>query len=415
MGYRFNSDADLQVSGMIEATDQAPAFELKTFQALGSFEVPALPTVHAALAAYDYVKEKLQQVGHNSSVADDELRRSNEEWLIDTSEPPVCRPLLAEFEKSLEAWLADRDRTNPIRLVILPPGCRINLVEHWAAIHEHEVLTAPSRDALLSADDIADIDVRGEEVLVIPRLSAWFLRHYRGLRHLEVLLNTLGRTRRPCVVCCNSWAWSYISLVLDANHVLPQALTYQPFDSVRLQCWLTELAFEHGLAFRDIKDTEDGDRVFATNECAEPSGSFMNRLAARSRGIPWVAWQLWQRSLMVSDKQQTTLKDGAGVSAGENAERQDPQRWVCLPGRTALPDIDQHRACLVFHALLLHDDLTMQEIESVISGVGIRPIVQSLVNFGFLSDSEQRLSCTSARYPDIRQNLADAGFPVDRL
>ena len=230
------------------------------------------------------------------------------------------------------------------------------------------------------------------------------------------------------MIGCNSWAWAFLRTAVDAHLLLPNGRTFRAFDADRLAAWFREMARrlhsgpggEPDPALFRLSAT--GGVVLGSDEQSEAK-NYYRVLAARSLGIPWVAWDLWRRSLR-SEKQ--AEHDAANGDADDRAAAEaskapdEPERrtlWVAALEEFTLPSRREPDALLILQALLIHGPLTEAELRSVlpaVRGAGIG-LLSALAGAGFVTRLGERLICAPAAYPSVRAGLAAAGFPTDRL
>lgn len=169
---------------------------------------------------------------------------------------------------------------------------------------------------------------------------------------------------------------------------------------------------------------------------SEPSNKhhdgYLQRLAARSLGIPWVAWNLWRDGLraahdteQVSDKVKDTVQDDGHTL------------WVSDLPEFSLPAGHERPALMVAHALLLHGGLTRSQLQDVLPAQEQPGILAALQSAGYVEwcdtlapsadwqigvtshdpqtvrtgvDAEVRVRACA--YPALRSALKTAGFPT---
>ncbi len=343
-------------------------------------------------------------------MAGDRLQKATLQILDDVVAPPACGPLLDELQAALDPWIADPSPFVTAKLIILPPCDENDIVGTWAAEKCHKVLDAPSREALLTTKkDEALPDLSGEGLLVIPQLELWFLRHRNGLAAIRSLLAAIDATDRRCVIGCNSWAWEFLKKAVGVHMILSQPLTYEPFDGKRLHDWVLRLAVNDKSRKITFRLPQSGEDVLAVDDEGTRDSDYFDTLAAQSRGIPWVAWHLWRRSLR---------SDGEnGSEHDEDIERDADEQtlWVAALDEFTLPNSSNETPLLVLQALLLHGSLSVDELRSVLPVVGESPVVSALVSAGFVERKDAQISCRPAAYPAIRRELSEAGFSMDGL
>ena len=149
----------------------------------------------------------------------------------------------------------------------------------------------------------------------------------------------------------------------------------------------------------------------AVDADGELEHDYFLHLAARSLGIPWVAWHQWRRSLRsgLEEKDEPT-------EAPEQESKDDQQTlWVAALEDYSLPGEKSDIALLVLQALLIHGGLTAEELRLVIPVIGDSNILVALRNAGLIENRDGQFTCLAAAYPAIRSGLITAGFPKDQL
>lgn len=164
----------------------------------------------------------------------------------------------------------------------------------------------------------------------------------------------------------------------------------------------------------------------------KPRDGYLRRLAARSLGIPWVAWSLWRDGLQaaadtdqVSEKIKQTVQDDGRTL------------WVSNLPEFSLPLDYERPALLVAHALLLHGALTRSQLQGVLPAQEQPGVLAALLSAGYLewADSgagqmaapqhssphedqrvrahpEREVRVRASAYPALHTALKTAGFPT---
>lgn len=457
---------------------------IEPFQPTGKFEWPAPPTEDSIKRFVAPILQRLRRRNHAPHIAQSRLRRTAEQTRDMSTLPPVCEMLLRELGATLDDWAAvgpqavsgtgsnaQGAHADSLRLIILPPCQELGLLAQWARRNGHRIIEPPAGNltALDLDADPARLDtpyaapalpgsraIAGQlvpdlrsgkdgQLLVIPQLERWFLRHSNGLALVRALLATLDNLDRRCVVGCNSWAWAFLQKAAGADLILPHGLTFKAFDAQRLYQWfgmLSPTQLESGER-ADAQSGQEPDE--ASNACVTfrlarngkkvlqmpPSNDalsgdaqteYFRILAGRSLGIPWVAWRIWREALRAriedADKSDNGL-DGAGEVPGksEPIDTADDGRtvWIAESETFSLPDGREADALLVLHALLIHDALLDDELRAVLPAPTVFAIVPALLSAGYLERRDNRLQCRALAYPSIRSALATGGYPMDRL
>ncbi len=387
----------------------------EVFIPLEDYEEPAIPAEEMFRRLLGRVRALFNRSGSGPVVADDQLQKATLDTLNQVVAPPACGPLLDELDATIKAWLAETPRVSHVKVVVLPPCDENPVVETWARQNGHQLVVPPERGALIaaSAPDVPALD--GEGLLVVPRLEAWLLRHRHGLRAVRALLAALDLLDRPVVIGCNSWAWAFLGKAVDADLLLSDAVTFRAFDAARLHRWFSHLATEEATGAVRFRLPGTGEDVLAQDDEGKPENDYLETLAGRSLGIPWVAWRMWRRS-MRSDRGEAVGKDAKAVaSADTQADAGEQTLWIAALDEYVLPGPNEQMALLVLQALLIHGPLAPEHLRLVLPLVGESNTVPVLVKAGFLERQGDLLAARPAAYPAIRNGLASAGLPLDRL
>ena len=379
------------------------------FCPIGHYDAPPLPTEHALRRLWGLLQDKFRQDDEELVPDDAGLKPPPKKMLDAVASPPACGPLIEELDRTLREWAANATPEHWLQLIVLPPCDRGDVVGAWARRHDHTLVTPPPRAALLAHAPIGLPEAGGDGLVVVPRLERWFLRHRNGLEGVRSLLAALERLERHCVIGCNSWAWAYLVKATAADVVLPKALTPQPFDAARLHRWFAEIAADETTPQMTFRFATSGADVMATDDQGEPVDRYMKQLAARSLGIPWIAWQLWRESLR-SDFAPGKLSAKARKATAGDAHT----LWVSELEELQLPDNHEESALLVLQSLLIHDALSASELAATLPS-NEPDVVPALLSKGYVERSGEAIRVRPAAYPWAREALKAAGFPVDTL
>ena len=365
------------------------------------------------MAAPDTLRLKLSRLfavfsssKEGAFIGDDQLQQATIDTLDNVVAPPACGPVIGELEADLERWLANPDAPH-IRVVVVPPCEQNGIVDIWSQGHDCEILTPPPSSVLLSEVETPLPSLEGDTLLVIPRLEHWFLRNRTGLVLLRRLLAALHLSDRRCLISCNSWAWSFLCKAAEIDMILPEPVTFAPFDAARLKDWFGDLAIADGTSAIQFKYSQTGEDVFAaeTPEGDGDSDDYFRRLAAHSLGIPWIAWHMWRRSLW---SERDVM---AGETPGKDVDRPSMETlWVGALDELILPGKHPQTALMILHSLLIHGGMTVDDIRHTVPIVGESNLVPSLLKSGFLERRGDTLRCRAAAYPAIRLSLASTGM-----
>ncbi len=340
---------------------------------------------------------------------DDRLQRAAYATVEDYVAVPDCRVVVEQLDAAIDEWLADEGANARVLLVVMPPCDTRNLVARLARQRGLDILDEPGRNALLQPGSVPDASFIADsvEVLAIPRLERWFLRHRHGLELVRRLLAEVADTDRRCLIAVNAWGWSFVAKATRADLILPAPVTPSAFDAQRLRDWLVELAHADDTAEVTVRAIDDGTDVFALDDAGELRHPYLKELAARGRGIPWVCWQSWRRSLRTLPVEED--------EAPRRAEDDAHTMWIAHESALHLPAGHEHDACLVLQALLIHAFLTPAELEDVLPLVGQSGMVRALERAGFIERDAESFRCRPGAYPSVRAALDVAGYPLPPL
>lgn len=413
--------------------------------ALADYRSPGMPAEHVVRAAWRRIKKRFQFSDPDPVRAGNRLQPTLLKALDEVVGPPACGPLLDDFDAAVRTWLKEPGGTFHC-VMVLPPCDASDVMGTWAQSRGHAVLCAPARQQghalsiIAGAEEGAATDAEGggaaqadNPILVIPRLESWFLRRRNGLQAVRALLAELQQSERRCLIGCNSWAWAFLVRAAGAALVLPSPLTFAAFDARRLQAWFAELAAHtrnDRVAFRLASNGAD---VLETKDDGALVSNYLEELAARSNGIPWVAWHLWRNALRTGiDASEAQKKkghvDGAGqqevhvsaqTEAGESSKNgayaNERTFWIQGVPDPSLPRHHDDNALLVLHALLIHGALSSAELLSVLPDATAAEVLPGLLRAGFIEQREGRLSVLPAAYPAARRVLLADGYPMGEL
>ena len=387
--------------------------------ALSDYQAPTMPTEHVMRRLWKRVKSHIQSLRQSKSVSESEsvlLARKFEpatlKALDKVAGPPAYGPLLDEFDDALAEWRADPAGLRHY-LAVLPPCDSNDVIAAWAQSRGHATLDAPPRHRLHEAQPIRFPEAEDDALLVIPRLEHWFLRHRNGLASVRALFAELAESRRRCLIGCNSWAWAFLVKSAGAELVLPRPMCFAPFDTLRLQQWFSELAAQETGGPVVFRLAGSGADVLQKKDDGHLNNSYLEQLASRSHGIPWVAWHQWRQSLRTSlDTDESppgiTKNDGRTLWITDDED-------TALPLELPLPVDEQENGLLMLHALLLHGALSAAELAAVLPAPVETGVIAALLRAGFIQKQGILLAPQADAYPAMRSALKAAGFPLGKV
>ncbi|WP_308915329.1 hypothetical protein [Jannaschia sp. LMIT008] len=311
----------------------------------------------------------------------------------------------AMLDRGLGPWV--RGEPGPrVRVVVVPPCAPGPVVADCARRHGMEILEPPAAAALISDPEPDPPDLNGTGPLVVPDLGRWFLRHRLGLRHLRGLLDAAAVTDRRVLLGAGGWTWAYLDRVLGAGLVAGDVSTPSAHDARALRDWLVGAAAAADERIRDATDERD---VLDPDRANGGRDDPMAKLAARARGIPWVAAAVWRDALR-------TARPDADGDAGDRARGdrvQDGEALWLVPWQAqVLPPTDREGAALLLHAILIHDGLSPDAIERIVPVRAPLPLIAACLERDLIVRDGEHLRVRAGAYPSVRQALADAGLSL---
>ncbi|EMI22953.1 hypothetical protein RMSM_00120 [Rhodopirellula maiorica SM1] len=400
-----------------------------TFIPAADFTVPIPPATDAARGTLRRTWQLLYSAMRRSNP---QASSTSTDWdcpansLLQTVSPtPDWMHVADAFTAAIgRTWFDLASSTHPIHTVIGPPGCDLSkMLLRLAQQHQLRTLTAPAPESLLEplTDDLfcADTeDVSEQEILVVPQLERWYLRHEDGLHRLRALLEHLTSTRSRVLIGCDSWAWAFLQHAVGIEDRIGSPLTLSPLDAKRLTHWfrrtlpLDQYEFMHpgnNPVFPTRDDTKQGngcDKDPQTNETSD----FFTSLSVKSRGNPGVAQAIWNTLLRT--------RNAKNDMSPSTSHPEKTSLWVVSPDELATPQLPLnndrvHR--FIVHAILLHGGLSRRSLATVLpfSPDEIHRRVSELCRAHILVEQNDELQVNLIAYPIVRRELQSEGFLTD--
>ncbi|MDD4071534.1 MAG: hypothetical protein PHY78_04105 [Desulfobacterales bacterium] len=353
--------------------------------------------------------------------------RSAPSRLKDKAAPePDWTECATSLNSSLDEWLQNRQSETLLRVFLKVPysGLTQALVI-WAKQSNFRIIEAPVPEQLIHGkgyDVSGQIDNSGN-LLVIPCLERFFLRHFNGLSMIRQLIDSVLSCSCPCLIGCDSWAWAYLSKALGVDRLFPVPFVLEAFDQEKLQQWFCRLACGAGgdrLVFRQSNNgnyvlplkAEHQQEESADHASPTESSNFLIHLAAYSRGIAGIAWDIWRYSLRYGpDEERTDLETD---SLFKQTIWVDPWSQLTLP---AVSDGVTHDELLVLHCLMIHGELDARLLANLLpmSDSDVMQAIMYLRSKGLIYQNKNRWYATAIGYPAVRRFLSNEGYLVDSI
>ncbi|HXV59976.1 MAG TPA: hypothetical protein VEK15_04725 [Vicinamibacteria bacterium] len=393
---------------------------------VADFEVPSPPASDAARGLarrlWTSLRDAFHRPNQKASSEEVQLDRPPVDRLRSVTPDPDWKPAADLLAAELgDDWFDNRRPARPLQVLIGPPGCDVaEVLEVLAQKRQLNVLTAPSPEVLLEASysnlsELHAVQESIDEILVIPHLERWYLRHQDGLSVVRTLVQRLNQNGRRVLVGCDSWAWAFLQHAIGVQDRLGAPITLASFDPARLDAWFRSTFDTSEYEFRQ---SGDGESVFPeldntdktdTERPRREKSMTIRSLAATARGNPGVALALWRASLRTRD---------TGQEPDPSAQTSRPVLWVVSPAQFALPElpVDADRVDrFVLHSVLLHGGLSLSSLVTLLpfSCEQVQRSVSLMRRVGMIEEQMGRLCVTLTAYPLVRRDLLSGGLLTD--
>ena len=326
--------------------------------------------------------------------------------------------LLPGLTAALGSWVDTPASKSAIRFVIGAPFSGVSeALTLWAKERKWRLVEGPPYRKILNGykDWVEQFKHNQDMPLVIPRFEDLFLRHHAGLMLARQMLNWLWQRNQPCLIGIDSWAYAYLSKVLQLDALKAQPITLAACTFEHLSGWFHNLASgaeRFGIVFRQ---SDNGRFVLKPQgkdyKNAEIS-PFIKTLAVYSRGNPGVAWTIWRQSLQYEIDDRVVDK-AKSIAEGDRGKTM----WVKTWSQLDLPNIPVVSMDLfVLHALLLHGGLCFGALTQTLSLFDVSEIMDSihrLCGSGLIEELGETWKVTALGYPAAREALGMNGYLVD--
>jgi hypothetical protein len=389
---------------------------------VADYQRPSAPVTHTAKKGLTFFQDFLQRDQPNEEgplKKVDELRLLPD-WQIERIAPaPDWAGAAEALAAHLEEWLASENSDQSAIVLVGPPYSGLTeIVPSWAEQQGWPLIKPPSAEQIL-AEDYAWFTGQhsSSDPWVLPSLERAYLRHANGLNVIRRFLDeassgSLGRG----LIHCDSWAWSFLRHIWHGRR--PMTLTLQAWDQPRLSNQLQKLAASTGGQQCTFRQADNGRYVLPSSDeeqTTEDPSDFLQLLAAHSRGIWGIAWEIWRNSLR-------TEPDVDLEEELEEAEDQDLQHtiWVTPWDQMEQPDLSSEAErddAFVLHTLLLHNGLSLQTLQQLLflSPTHVMETVFRLEKSGIVILNDTTWQVTPQGYPAVRDFLQKRGYLVDQF
>lgn len=389
------------------------------FIPLSQFEAPRISASDEVRMWYSGLIDQIKKKpSHGASFVQTEELSKVPNFLLDRLLPNDEHTLvIEELENILTIWKDNRNKQSYTPVIVGSVDGSVNrLLRKFAKNAGWRVLGAPNESMLLSLDFetyLSYTDVPDNVPIVIPNLEKWFLRHHFGLNFLRDVIQWLRSQNKTCVIGCQSWAWRYLRKTMKIDTLFPYVLTISPKSPENLNSWLSHPNKPFNNIEFTFRCTVDGQPIFNGN--GQPS-QFVSRLAAHTRGQPWLARELWKESLLVHDHHHTASEEA--MVASDNCtsfsiwvKPWEESEFLDLPNSLSNNDLR------MLHTSLIHGGITEATLNELFSANPSNTSHQLSVleHAGLMSQKEESWIVSPVKYPAIRRKLVQEGFLFDDL
>lgn len=392
---------------------------------LCDFQAPAAPTSEAVRNWLLSIWYRLHPSPVTSTSgfdkAEGELRAAPKKLLQQAApDPRWSDGAAALFENELAQWLNTDELDSP-RVVVYTPFSGLDcMVYSWATQRGFTTVAAPTIEDILSGGQnwLLDCQAQGNKRWLLPKLEHWYLRQENGLNLLRRWLDWLNSSPVKGLIVCNSWSWYYLNHVLHIGAFLPEPLTLSPVDAVDLACWFQMLPAQspgENFVFRLTNSGKNVCAILEQKESDKPTvkSTFLEDVAARSRGNPGIAWHIWRHSMRIAVKEDVNEKAHAEAAT-------DPGKtiWIRPWDKLGLPRVPagaEASTAFLLHTLLLHGSATARTLHKLLPlpPAEIVRILQHLRDAGIVEGTGEQWSIAPLGYPAVRSFLAEEGYLID--
>ena len=331
----------------------------------------------------------------------------------------VARDVSEGLTERFETNASDQRR---VVAFVGPPGSGIaEILAALAQQRQSPLLEPPETDRILGEMDAEDLDLTawdasGEQMLVIPSLERFYLRHESGLTLVRSLIERLASGGRV-LVGCDSWAWAFLQQAAGIEDMLGPPMALAPFDAPRLDAWLRGaydlrntkfLQRGHDAPVFPKNSKESGNE---SDESQPTTSDLVKSFAAHSRGNLGIALALWTSSLRICDPDSDAAVESGTASVGSTF-------WLVPPSELELHATDSGAdriERLLLHALLQHAGLSLSMLVALLpfSRAQICRRLAELRVAGAVAERNGLFRVTLTAYPQIRHDLVGEGFLGD--
>jgi hypothetical protein len=406
-----------------DSENEKAAPPLWQYVPIADYHLPAAPvteSVKERLAVFRRLFLNREPEQESPFKASDNLR-ALPDWQCERVAPAAEWHASADaLTLELQAWLEQEKPGKPVIVLVGPPhGGHAETLSAWAEQQGWPTISPPSAEQILADDDTwLSGQSSTDSPWVFPALEHAYLRHAEGLSLIRRFLDRvcsgdLGRG----IIGCDSWAWAFLRHVWRGR--LPVTLALQACDKARLSDHFQQLADPSGDRQIRFRQSDNGRYVLDPPKADPEAGettSFLQLLAAHSRGIPGVARAVWRASLQTEPDEKL-----AGEPPDAGARQMTGQTvWVLPWSQLSFPELPSGAGrdeAFVLHTLLLHNGLALEPMQWLLplSPSQVMETLLRLEDSGLAVQADTVWQVAPRGYPAARQFLQGNGYLVDQF
>ena len=318
----------------------------------------------------------------------------------------------------LSEWMKQRHSDPPILVLVAPPFSGIRTILSTLTSQKKWKSVIPPTPEMILADDDTWFPATGQsqKPWVFPCLEKSFLRHVSGLSVVrKFLYRAYSGDLGPGIICCDSWAWKYLSHVWRGYS--PVSLTLQAFDILRLTRVFDKQNGPETQIPVTFRNSNDGHPIFEAAASSDADklliSDFLQRLAVHSRGHLEIALTVWRSGL--------SEESGRLIEEKKSSERDDvlcQTIWMSDWDQIRHPEVPSDAGrdeAFVIHTLLIHNGLPIEWMKALVPlhASHVLEIVSKLQEAEIVKVVDGVCRIFPAGYPSARKFVQANGLLTD--
>ncbi len=386
------------------------------------YQIPSAPVVHSARERLAVFRELFHRPASQDNATEhvqqklSPLPRCQMDCVVPA---PEWNAAAEELNKSLEHWRNLEDKNNPLVILVSPPfSGNSEILTAWAKGQSWRIIQPPSTEQIFYSDHkwLKEQESYADK-WVLPSLESTYFRHADGLKLIRYFLTKacaggMGRG----VICCDSWAWAFLSHIWPGRK--PLVLTLQSFDQQRLALYFRSLVGSTDKGATEFRQSDNGHYVMKPLSPENKHigmSNYLQILASYSRGILGVALPIWRLSMQIeSDYIEAEEEKKKPLNLANRTIWITPWKDIVLP--LMYSDAGQNEA-FILQTILFHRSLSLDVLQRIVplSPDCIMTTLYKLLDCDLVTKTECTWQVNPQGYPVVRRFLENSGFCVDQF